>query len=933
MTRRFPLLCLLTFFSGILIAQQSHPRIYVSATQKANFLQRVERSERVQAMVNKLEAHLQPYVDRHQSDPQWILSRMQMYWKTKYTHVYVNGMDFSHGEGEAPVPTVRFSGSRDWATDYLQPELEDILPYMDDERGLYLQNSTKRDSAWEWTAPSETGHIIEKINREILRLAEEAAFLYWLKGEEKYAVFAADIFLQYTEGMYYREPPLTTGNHRNAKLMGLQTFEVIHESVIVPYTVSYDFLHAWLVNHDKDLSMITAVLQKWADQEIKFGVPGNNWNLMQARYITYLALALEQDDHYPSGKGQAYYFDQILNQNSEKQKALVDVMKLFDPQTGIWPETAGYSTGVSEDILEILFMIDRVQNDRLPDQFPIVEQAILGSFEYLFPHGFTVAFGDAKHSHLRFNALELLVAHYRKYGEAEKEARVTGQLKKAITDNAYQRQEINSLFKLFLYVDELATVPPAADMSAFISPFFYAPNVSWLVQRNGMDAQEGMMISENASLGNHSHANGINIELYAKGMVIAPDAAAGVSYWSKDHREYYKAFPAHNTVVVDGKSNYRTMMSHHAFTLNAGYPLPGSKDSLISPCTFADVSFIEPSTDARQQRLTATVRTSKTSGYFVDIFRSARADGQDKKHEYLFHSQGAPVTLKDAKGKALSTSATEELSSAHGDLVGYDYFTDKQAVSHGEDFVAQFLMPTFSESKLHLNLWMKGYPGRQLFTVMAPPSRAINSASVPKVLYKQKLPTLVVRQTGEARNRPFVSIMEAFRSEEGQSIKEVTYFSPKTENAGFVGIAVRSHQDQADYLFHDEGGEQVNAIDKHTFQGTFGRLSYEGTELRSLFLGNGKMLESGPWKIESKEAGNTVWVEDQGDQIRVHAQQPFQLTMPIRNSQQDNIFLESITESGKQIYPGTISTHNYQWIAVFDLPALDPVHLSIKSDQ
>lgn len=925
MTRRLLLLCLLALFSGILSAQQSHPRIYVSSTQKADFLLRVDQSERVQAMVSMLEAHLSPYVERHQSDPQWILSRMQMYWKTKYTHVYVNGMDFSHGEGEAPVPTVRFSGSRDWATDYLQPDLEDILPYMDDERGLYLQNSTKKDSAWEWTAPSETGHIIEKINREILRLAEESAFLYWLKGEEKYAVFAADIFLQYTEGMYYREPPLTTGDHKNARLMGLQTFEVIHESVIVPFTVSYDFLHAWLVSHDKDFSMITAVLKKWADQEIKFGVPGNNWNLMQARYITYLALALEQDDHYPDGKGQAYYFDQILNQNSEKQKALVDVMKLFDPETGMWPETAGYSTGVSEDILEILFMIDRVQNNRLPDQFPIVEQAILGSFEYLFPNGFTVAFGDAKHSHLRFNALELLVAHYRKYGEAEKEARVTGQLKKAITEKAYQRDEINSLFNLFLYVDELAAVPPASDMAEFISPFFYAPNVSWLVQRNGMDAQEGMMISENASLGNHSHANGINIELYAKGMVIAPDAAAGVSYWSQDHREYYKAFPAHNTVVVDGKSNYRTMMSHHAFTLNAAYPQPGSKKRQVSPYTFADVSFTEPSTDAQQQRLTATIRTGKNSGYFVDIFRSARADGKDVKHEYLFHSQGAPITLADNKGKPLSTAPTDELSSTHGDLVGYDYFTDKQAVSHGEDFVAQFQMPTFTESMLHLNLWMKSYPGRQVFTVMAPPSRAINSASVPKALYKQKLPTLLVRQPGEARNRPFVSIMEAFLSDEGQSIKKVVYFSPKIENPGCVGIAVHSHETQTDYLFNDENGEQVNAFDKHDFQGTFGVASYRKDAVQALFLGAGKLLKSGQWKMESKEE-NTVSVLIQAEGMFMEARHPFRLTLPLSNAYSEQITLVADTHA----FPGKIITLNSQRFAVFELPELEGLLLQFK---
>lgn len=911
-------------------AQKDHPRIFVSAEQKAGFQTRVEQSARVQHLIKAMQAHVAPYVDRHQTDSMWIISRLQLYWKTKYTRVYVNGMDFSHGEGEAPVPTVRFSGSRDWATDYLQPAIEDVLPYMDDPRGLYLQNGAREDSAWEWTPASETGHIIERINDQILRLAEEAAFLYWLNGEEKYAVFAADILMKYIEGMYYREPPLTVENHGNAKLMGLQTFEVIHERVIEPVTLSYDFLHPWLVREGKDLDKIGAVLKKWADQEIRFGVPDNNWNLMQARYITYLALALEDDAHYPDGKGQQYYLDQMLYQNSEKQKALVDVLKIFDPETAIWPETASYSTGVAEDLQEILSLIDRVSDKRLPDQFPLVEQTILGSFQYLFPNGFTVAFGDTKHSRLRFNALELLIAQYRKYGEQDKESRLTAQLKRFIADSAYQREEIRSLFELFMYVDELMDVPPAASIGELITPVFYAPNVSWLVQRNGMDAQEGMMISENASLGNHSHANGINLELYAQGMVIAPDAAAGVSYWSKDHREYYKAFAAHNTVVVDGKSDYRTMLSDYAFTVNACFPPPGYKEFLPGPYTFAEVSFTEPSTDAQQQRLTATVRTSAQSGYFVDIFRSARKDGRDQKHEYLFHSQGAPITLTDVEGKALETTPTAELSSAQGDLVGYDYFTEKQTSSYSEDFVAQFRMPALSGEPLRVNLWMKGFPGRQLFPVMAPYSRAISAESVHESLYHQTLPTLVVRQSGEARSRPFVSIIEAFPEARGAGIRKVSYFSPKTETAGFVGVIVHAGNGQTDYLFNDESGAARHDFDRHVFQGTYGVASYQNEELYSLFLGAGTLLESNGWKIESTANENVVCLQKKQGMLQIQAKAPFHLTMPLSHSKQKKVSLVALHKSGEQVYPGKIFRKGKQRFAVFELPSSTGMQVQVQ---
>lgn len=38
--------------------------------------------------------------------------------------------------------------------------------------------------------------------------------------------------------------------------------------------------------------------------------------------------------------------------------------------------------------------------------------------------------------------------------------------------------------------------------------------------------------------------------------------------------------------------------------------------------TYATVSFLEPETQAQQQRTTAIVKTSDKSGYYIDVFRS-----------------------------------------------------------------------------------------------------------------------------------------------------------------------------------------------------------------------------------------------------------------------------------------------------------------------
>ncbi len=929
--RFFPVLLLILFFSNLQgQTAYDHPRIYVSNTDREAFMDRLNQSERTRSYVEDLKQHVEPYVTRHQSDPKWIISRLQMYWKTRYERVFVNGMDYSHGEGQAAVPTVRFSGSRDWATDYMVPALEDVKPYMDDERGIYLQNKAKDGQPWEWAPIAETGHVIEKINEEILDLAEDAAFLFWLTEEVRYAKFATDILMKYVEGMHHREPPLTVENHRNAKLMGLQTFEVIHERIIVPVTITYDFLYPYLKANGKDIAMINAVLKKWVEQEIKFGVPDNNWNLMQARYITYLALALEDDEQYEDRRGQQYYLDQMINQNSEKQKALVDVLKIFDQNTGIWPETAGYSTGVSEDILEVICLVDRVYNDKLLQSYPLVEKAILSSFQYLYPNGLTVAFGDAKHSTLRFNALELLVAQYRKYGELKKEAMITDQLKGFMDQRLYKREEVNSLFQLFFYVDELKE--PAADTNIpnLTTPVFYAPNVSWLVQRNGTDPEQGMMISQNASLGNHSHTNGINIELYAQGLVFAPDGAAGESYWSEDHHEYYARFPAHNTVVVDGKSDYRSMKSDNAFTLEACFPNPNIQPSFSSPYTFSSVSFSEPSTNARQHRQTATVRTSESGGYFIDIFRSARLDGQDLKHEYLFHSQGAAIQLFDNEAKPIVTSPTNELSSTMGDLPGYDYFQEKQSTSFDQDFISQFTMSAPDNNVVQVNLWMRGFPQRKIFSVMAPPSRALNKAVTPETLYQKPLPTLVVRQEGEAQTRPFVSVIEAYGETDGSDIQQVRYFDAETKNPSFTGIAVHRQNNEQDYIFSDENGEQENHFEQHRFKGTYGLISYQDNQVKTAFLGSGRLLESAGWRIESTEKSNAVYIEINGDGIQAFAKQPFTLTLPLTDTKEEIASFNLIQSLTQQIFEGKIITKDGQHFAHFELPEMDNVILAFS---
>jgi hypothetical protein len=849
---------ILTFCSFLLCLALSsckreslHPRIYITDDQKPVFANKLKTIDWAKQSYEKIKSDVDPYVDRHLTDPEWIISRMQMYWDTHYERVYVKGNAFSHGTGHAPVPTVKFAGNRDGATDYAMPSLEDTQPYMD-EKGMYLQNTKKAGRPWEWVHPSKTGRMIGPMNDRIMKMAADAAFLYWYTGEEKYAVFASGIFLTYVKGMNYRREPFALEDYGNSHLMGLATFEVILDHLIPDMAVCYDFIHGYLKRKDADFDMITTVFKRFIEQQIMYGVPDNNWNIFQARHVTYLALVLDDNSFYKDGRGKQYYLNEILNNTTIRQFALKEMIdESFDPETGLWPESATYSMSVCKDMLDVICLIDNAENSHMLDTFPILKKAVPATVEYLFPNGRVTAFGDARYVPLRPQPFEMLIALHRKYKESDNEKMITQALSKLIVDSAYNRSENKDMFSLFFYVDKLMDITPAkATYDHLICDTYYAPNVSWLIQRNGRDRQDGMAFTLTGAYGNHAHANGISLEMYGKGLMLAPESSYGITYGTRDNQEYYARFPAHNTVIVDGKSDYGMMRSNHPYRLLSCYPAHGENLLPADKVSFARVDFLEPKTDAHQDRLTSMVRTGEKSAYVVDIFRSARNDGKDIKHEYLYHSIGGKIDVMSAMGQKLLLTPTEELSSKAGDMNGYNYFENKKAVGYDRDFKAQFHIGLEQQEDVIVDMWMKGYQGRTIFDVVSPKSNAFDRGYKPEELLGKSLPTLLVRQKGEAWNRPFVAVYQPYTYTEGPSIRSVDYFG-NTDN--FVGIIVQSAS-RTDYIFNSASGDPDILYRHMQFKGNYAVIGEINGALECFFLGNGRFLAWDKWSIMSKDA-------------------------------------------------------------------------------
>ena len=758
--------------------------------------------------ITKLKAKIENVMSQVDKQPDWLYSRLQMFWKTNASDVFVNGEAFAHPGGErAAEPTVKYNGTRGFESQYNRPKLEDLVPYDDDEQGnvTYINKVTGK---MEKTSPAKTGCNIAGVNRYIIGIARDAARIYAATGDMRYGQMAAKVFDVYMKGIAYRNVPIDLNHGHQQTLVGMTTFEVIHEDAINELTQMYPLIKN-LVKDDQ--AVIEAGFKKWAENIIANGVPHNNWDLFQADFIVKIALVLQDNQAYADGKGKQYYLDYIVNQNSIRQWSMNKLIDFgFDAHSKTWYESPGYSTTVLSSICDFANMLDEKAGIDLFKLRPILTEAVKTSAEYLFPNRMIAGFGDTHPGYLNTGGIDQVLKY------------------------ATRHKNKNLISEMNLLKNAVAPKAPISEIEAYTSTLFYAPNVSWMAMRSGMDKQHDLMASINASLGNHQHANGISLELYGKGYVLGPDAGIGRTLYSGlDYLEYYSQMPAHNTVVVDGVSSYPVMMSQHAFKVVASYPevskeqpaskklsekkLSIQKDSeLKDKITYATVSFIEPETQAQQQRTTAIVKTSAKGGYYIDVFRSKKKEGGDKTHDYFYHNLGQEMKVMDAaSGLSLDMKRTEELAFAGGHLYAYSYIYEKKSAEMQNSVKTQFVTKILDDKvveamggqrEITMTMWMKKDENRTIFQALSPVN--LEYERMPNQPYKvdeQPVLTFVARQKGEAWNHPFVCVYEPSSDTEPGDIASVDFFTPSEPSA--VGIIVKLKDGTEQRIVCSENGK------------------------------------------------------------------------------------------------------------------------------
>jgi hypothetical protein len=241
---------------------------------------------------------------------------------------------------------------------------------------------------------------------------------------------------------------------------------------------------------------------------------------------------------------------------------------------------------------------------------------------------------------------------------------------------------------------------------------------------------------------------------------------------------------------------------------------------------------------------------------------------------------GQGLTVSDNNGKPVSLKPVDKLAFANGDLFAYDYLYEEQSAQTDKDIQATFKLKMPGRDSIFMNMWMKGAPGREIFSVKSPKSTAIDRGIVPKEIAELPLPTIVARQYGEAWTKPFVAVFEPASEKQPASVVSIAEFSPAKAPADFAGVIVENKNGSTQTIFSASAGNSEISYKEVSFRGSYAVISEYNHEIQYLFLGNGRKLSKGGFGISTAADSASAVLCKQNGQWFLACTKPVTLTLP-----------------------------------------------------
>nr|MBI1232160.1 hypothetical protein [Cytophagales bacterium] len=819
-------LVVLLCVSWELSAQQAErPFIWVNNSEKPAILEKIEKQAWAGKIYKDFIHQLDHDIHVHQNDPALFLSGLPFNWERGVSH---------------QIPPFHLT--------------------LHIENGIHknLDNATDEEMANART-------LIR-----YLQMGIDCGMAYYLTDDEKYAQGATDILYSFITAVLQSEVSEWRG--RGGWLFPDDGFREVRE---IGYKVPliYDFIAGFIKNGGKPydlakkektdfpINKAQEVFRTYADITINYGSIASNHPILEAPSLVYNALAM--DDEAERKKLLSYF----LTESTEHQDALNVMAAIYKEKGDLWPETSQYLNAAASILTRLMLVVNRYDPSLTLGATYSNLLFSLPALDYLvYPNNQLIRWGDGKRTgtppYSSYEEAYLL-------GQMDGETEITNEfatlITSAISDGIYER---SSMLAVLWYDgefkgEEAALVLPRTDKVDHAGIF---------LQRNLIDIgnpKDGLMAFVGGAHMVHGHAEGMNIELYGKGEVLGVDNGRG-RYQQDIHENYSRIFAAHNTVIVNGNSRSDggwVDLGINSVQLVAMEPM--QKQDAISPYhSFSTTSFVDDKGDqaeAYQERTLALIRTSKTTGYYVDIFRS-KSKLADQYHDYLYHNIGDRLEFLN---EGLTLRSTPERYMANANLPweqnkkyrhpGWHFFEEVQTTETHRDAVkARFHAEKF-DTPLYMDLHILADANREYTKVLAPPT-----FEAPSPYIDERTPTLVIRKTGEAWDQPFVVVFEPVDgNEDNHSIQSVE----KLEQDGvFKGLRIDSVVgDKLLIQFIIAQAEEEEYIDERlgiSFKGSFAVITENSDgKLQNMYIGEGEELRYGKIILKPTNEKRSVFKE------------------------------------------------------------------------
>ena len=811
-------------------AQVERPMIWVTAADRAPILAKIESQSWAQAAFAAMQARVSDAVAQHRRDPD----------------AYLRGLPLR------PNPT----------DPKRHPTLARIGGNMASE------------------PEGRRGHSLQRY----LHIGTDCSVLYFLTREESYARCAADILNAAVEALVQmpRDESSTQGGIIYAN-------DVCYEARALgaQLPILYDFLYARLQAGATVYNLATKtqtpfsldhaqqVFRAYARLIIEHGLIDNNHPVLEMPCLALNVLAVDDADE------RARLLEYVIAKDTPHQDSLKKVMGVYATSGDLWPECFQYSSGVSSRVTYLAALLRRQHPPAIAlgdyAKFPL---SLVRLTDFRFPNGENIRFGDGpRKSGNPYDSCEIAYALAQREGDVKLQQTMGALINLGVQQGKYDRAKpegftagANSYqgpLQLLWFAPEVsgqmtAPTPRTTDELPFVGA---------VLQRNlsaDREADHALMAVVSGGHHVHGHASGMALELYGAGQVLGANAGKG-TYTTDEHENYRRLFAAHNGVIVNGASRSEggwVNLGINTVQTVALDPAVGAAP-VSSHHSFTLTSFNDdkgPDARARQERLVGLVRTSATTGYYVDVFRSHSALPQ-QFHDYLYHNlgdtmtlsaAGRPVALTDSPGRFVPVRGAEWSRNRSYLYPGWHFFKKAQTSAPlADDVSVHFAAQRLKPAAAHMRLFVPGSPGREYSQALAPETK-----EAPDPYGKTATPVLVIRQQGEAWDRPFAVIYEPFAGNASSgSVQSVAALRSGGRFAGFKVVSQLAGRAVTQYLLVQPSATSVfeDASLSISFRGRYAVISVnERDDCTSLYLGEGSQLRFKRVELSSRSGATTA---------------------------------------------------------------------------